>query len=931
MLKIHSEMSLPVLNSNCLGIRMNNDDAVTDVIKNIKSKNQNLSTGEINQLTDILNKNSKVFSDKPGLIKGFEAKINLSNKEPFIGKSYPIPYHKKKEVQKEIESLLENGIISRSDSPYNNSLVAVSKKDGSTRVCLDSRRLNKYIINDCERTERIENILQRFSGTKYLSTIDLTQGFLQLSLNKESRKYVSFVFNGNNYSYNRLPFGLKISSSMFIKAMTHVFGTDYDDFLVMYIDDLLIFSQSFEEHVRHIDLVLNRLKEYGATVKLSKSKFLEPEVNFLGYVISSDGIKMDPEKINKILELKDPRNLKELQSMLGLMNYYRGFHYKYSELTNKFSHLLSSRKRWIWNKTDSDNFNILKKEFLNHVMLGHPNFQKEFFIGTDASDNCVASVLYQLNELGEQKVIMFASRRLLDTERAYSITEKELLALVFACNKFRAYLVGHPKIIVRTDHKALTFLSNCKLTHGRLLRWVLVLQEFNLEIEYIPGKLNVVCDVLSRINDTGMEDKCKNNILVLKNKLELGFKESEIGELLKDFEEAQRQDKAYNNIFEILQDREHENHNKVKTVFRVHNNLLFKNDKEDDEHWRLCIPQSKVVKLVDYAHRKYGHFGGHKIYLTLREYCVFNNMEKTIKNQLKKCMLCQKTKHNNKHQIGTMHSVTAERPLQLVSVDLIGELPVGRFGVKYIFSIVDIFTKHVKLYAVRRATSTALLVKITDYCKQVGKIECILSDNGTQFASQKWYQGLDKLGIKYIHSSVYNPQSNPVERYNKEINRLCRLYCSEKHTKWSDYLHYVEDCLNFTVNGVTEQVPYEIMFGKKGENIFKKLIHFPKINFDYNRILQLVRDKTRDKIKQRKLKFDKKCTAVKYEIGDKVLIKTHFLSDKLGKKIKKFFHLYEGPYVIVGIKMDNAYVLEDLATREIKGTYNVRQLRKLIE
>lgn len=911
-------------------VNLEQDDKIGNLLEEIAERNPEVSDRDLSRLNDILNENKSVFSDKPGLIRGFEAKINLTNPDPFVGKSYPIPFNKRREVQQEINNLIKNDILEKSDSPYNNSLVAVTKKDGSTRICIDSRRINRYIVGDCERTEKIEVILQRFAGTKYMTSIDLTQGFLQVKLNKDSRKYVSFVFQGMNLAYKRLPFGLKTSSAIFIKAMSHIFKSDFDHFLICYVDDLIIFSPTLNEHLTHIQLILNRLREYGATVKLSKSQFLRSEVNFLGYIISTEGIKMDPEKVEKIANVKEPRNLKELQSILGMMNYYRCFHKKFSELTSGFGHLLSNKNKWKWGKHESELFVRLKKEFLKSVVLTHPDFDKEFYIGTDASDLAVAATLSQRGNDGELRVIMFASRKLMEAEKAYSITEKELLAIIFACNKFRAYLIGHPKVIVQTDHKALTFLTNCRLTHGRLLRWVLILQEFNLDIQFIPGKENVVCDLLSRINDEGIENKDKNLLKVMKSRIKLDYTDRELKEIIKDLKECQLNDTRLGEIYRAIEDDRNDVQN-LKRTFCLHDGLLFQNSKDDDENWRVCIPQNKIHSLVDFTHRKYGHFGGHKIYLILREFCVFKQMEKVIKGQLKKCEVCQKTKHSNQRQVGNLLSVTAEEPLQLVSIDLIGELPSSEFGTRHILSMVDIFSKYVKLYAIRTANTVTILRKIQNYEQNIGKIQCILSDHGTQFTSKKWYSGLDELDIKYIHSSVYSPQCNPIERYNREINRLCRLYCSEKHTKWAEYLPQVEYCLNYSINSVTEQAPYTLMFGKKCEGILDKLLSFPAKQYDHDKIVILTRERVKNKLQKRKTNFNKKIKAMSFEVGNKVLVRTHYLSDKLGKKIKKYFQLYEGPYVVTKIKCENAYEVEDPITGKIRGVYNVRQLKKFHE
>jgi len=344
---------------------------------------------------------------------------------------------------------------------------------------MDSRKLNQHIVNDCQKTQPIDDILQKFSGKKYLTTLDLTQGFLQVEVEEASRKYLAFTFNGNNYQFKRLPFGTCVSTPLFIKAMNQVLGPEVADFVTGYVDDILITSSTCEEHLKQIEIVLKKFEENGVTVKIKKSEFFRKEVKFLGYIITDQGIKVDEEKIEKILQFKTPRNLKKLQSFLGLCNYYRKFKVKYSDLTGRFAPVLSSKSVWKWGQQEQENFENIKRNFVKSVMLKHPDFEKPFYLSTDASDISVSAVLYQKDNEDDDAVICFGSRTLLTTERAYSVTEKELLAVVFACRKFRTYLIGHPRVIVQSDHRALSFLKTCRLTHGKLLRWVLVLQEFN--------------------------------------------------------------------------------------------------------------------------------------------------------------------------------------------------------------------------------------------------------------------------------------------------------------------------------------------------------------------------------------------------------------------------------------------------------------------
>jgi len=789
--------------------------------------------------------------------------------------------------------------------------------------------LNKCLEDDCQRTIPIDDLLQRFGDRKFLTSLDLSQGFLQVKMSPEARKYLAFIFEGQNYQFTRLPFGTKQSTSIFTKAVREVLGHEFDDFVSCYVDDVLIASRTLEEHLQHIERVLRRFREKGVTVKLKKSEFIRDEVKFLGYVLGTGGIRVDEERIERIKEFKEPRNKKELLSFLGLCNYYRKFRDKYSELTAKFGDILSGKKEWRWNEEHKKTFEKIKEEFLKVIVLKHPDFSKEFYINTDASNLSVSAVLAQLDEEGEERVICFASRVLTKVEKAYSITEKELLAVVFACKKFRSYLIGHPKIIIRTDHKALSFLGTCKLTHGRMLRWSLLLQEFNLEIRYIPGKQNVPADVLSRT--AGEEEQVSKNehlIKVLRTRKDMRREADDLEKLMPKWRKALQEDGKWKAIMKILK-KEDPDRGNIGKLFMEQDGFLFKRKDKEDEYWRLCVPEGIIDELVGCYHVKYGHIGGQRVYDILKDYCIFKGMQKRVKTLLKKCDLCQKAKHDTKKAVGELHPIIPKAPKEIVAVDLIGELPTGKRGMKYLFVVVDTFTKYVKLYPVKRANAKVLSDKITQqYIPLVGDIKSILSDRGTQFTSKLWQNEMKKRGIMPIHSSVYHPQSNPTERTNKEIGKICRMMCHEKHTRWTDIVQLVEDCLNLSKHGTTEEIPFEMMFGERVKDMLERVVTFPMTrSFDHKKKLELVAERLKSKAEKRKNKHDRGHRFVKYQVGDLVLVRTHHLSDLLGKKIKKFFLLYEGPYRVKEIKMENAYVLVDETNNE-KGTYNTTQLKK---
>lgn len=894
--------------------------------------NSNISDPIIfEKLSQTLLNNQAVFSDEPGLIKGFTAKLNVKTDKPFVGKSYGVPYSKREEVAKELERMQATDLIEQSSSPYTNPLVCVIKKDGSIRLCLDSRKLNSCLEADNQGPELTDEIFQKFVGKKFYTSLDLAAGFLQVNLDPESRKYVAFTFGGRNFNYKRLPFGTSVSTALFVKAMCHVFGPEYRDFLTIYVDDILITSNTAEEHVDHINQVLSRLRECGATVKLKKSEFFRSEVKFLGFILGAEGLREDPDKIKKIQDFPEPKNLKELQSFLGMANYYRRFHNKYAELTAQLSHVMSSKKQWKWGEEERKIFQDIKSKFLECVMLKHPDWTKPLYLNTDASKISISAILFQYDDEGNEQVISFACRSLNPCETRYSITELELLSIVYACKKLRIYLIGHHTNIVKTDHKALTFLRNCKLTYGRLFRWSLFLQEYNLQIEFIPGKENIAADVLSRVSDADFEKAKEDNcIKVYRNQFNSNYDKKQLKGIFKDLGVKQISDEFYGPIVNTLKDTDvvagkiHDNYTLYKEI------LFLRKQNDPDNIYRVCIPEVIKHDLINLIHLKYGHAGGRKVYLILREVCVFPRMEKDIVNFLKRCDLCQKAKHDNKKAVGLLQPVIARKIGELVAIDLIGELPIGRFGNKYILSIIDVFSKFVQLFPLRKATTRTIINKITKGSfLMLKEIKAVLTDHGSQFTSHTWYDKLQELGIKTLHTSVYHPGSNPVERCNKEIGKIIRMYCYDKHTRWVETLGFIEDCLNHSVHCTTEQKPHEIFFGRPLVSFIDELIDFPtKRNFDHDKKIVLVRQNLLSKAEKRKLNHDKKIKPVTYNVGDLVLVKSHELSNKIDKKIKKFFLLYYGPFVVTEVKMTNAYRLRELNNDRCVGVFNTNQLKR---
>lgn len=426
-------------------------------------------------------------------------KIRTVDEEPVYSKSYRYPYHLKTEIQSQIQKLLDNKIIRPSISPYSSPVWIVPKKlDASGkrkwRLVIDYRKLNEKTIEDKYPLPRIEEILDNLGKCVYFTTLDLAQGFHQIEMSAESIEKTAFSVNNGHFEYVRMPFGLRNAPSTFQRVMDNVLREYLHKFCFVYMDDVVIFSKSLHEHMVHLKLIFNKIKEFNLKVQLDKSEFLCKEVAFLGHVITPEGIKPNPSKIEAIQKYTLPKTVKEIKAFLGLVGYYRRFIQNFAKIVAPFTKCLKKNAKIDPNDPEYNNAFFTCKELItNAPVLIYPDFTKTFHLTTDASNIALGSVLSQNNH-----PIAFYSRTLNSAERNYSTIEKELLSIVESTKHFRPYLFGR-KFIIETDHKPLVWLYSLKDPVSRLTKWRLRLDEFEFQVQYKKGKDNVVADALSRI------------------------------------------------------------------------------------------------------------------------------------------------------------------------------------------------------------------------------------------------------------------------------------------------------------------------------------------------------------------------------------------------------------------------------------------------
>lgn len=386
----------------------------------------------------------------------------------------------------ELQEMEKAGIIEPSESEWSAPMVIVKKKDGSVRICIDYRRLNQVTKFDAYPMPRIDSILDSIGVAQFITTLDLAKGYWQVPMSPEDREKTAFTSPKGLYQFAVMPFGLSGAPATFQRLMDSILrGTE--DFTGVYIDDVVIHSATWKEHLEHIEVIFQKLKEAGLTVKMSKCTFAEKECTYLGHRIGQGGVKPEESKVNAIKNMARPKTKKEVRSFLGMSGYYRRFIGNYSEKAEPLTELT---KKGIpdqvpWTEREENAFQKLKQSLTNATVMRNPDLRKTFTLQTDASG--VGAVLSQDNELGIDQPIAYYSRKLLPREKNYSTVEQECLAIKLAVKHFEIYLMGKP-FIIQTDHRALQWLYKFKEKNSRLTRWSLELQPYQFRVEHRKGK-----------------------------------------------------------------------------------------------------------------------------------------------------------------------------------------------------------------------------------------------------------------------------------------------------------------------------------------------------------------------------------------------------------------------------------------------------------
>ena len=469
----------------------------SQILNDLGTKLSHLPSVQRKELAEVITQYREVFPDVPSKTTLIEHDVDVGDSAPIKQHPYRVSPMKKELLDKEVQYMLKNDIIEESQSNWSSPCILVPKHDGRFRFCTDFRKVNDKTKSDSFPIPRIADCIDQIGNAKFVSTFDMPKGYWQLPLTQRARKISAFVTPSGLYQYKVMPFGMKNAPATF-QRMVNKLVRDIDG-CEGYIDDVVIFSDNWSDHIRQIERFFQIMREAKLTINLMKSKFGKATVKYLGHIVGQGQVRPLDAKIQTIVKYPIPTSRKELARFLGMAGYYRNFCLNFSDIAAPLTNLLSKKVKFVWTDDCQLAFDKVKLLLQKSPVLKSPDYEKPFKLIIDSSDVGTGSVLVQEASDGLDHPVSYFSKKFLKYQKNYSVVEKETLGLVLALEHFDVYLGSTPfKIKVYTDHNPLTFLKTMKNKNQRLVRWSLALQEYNLEIQHIPGSENVVADALSR-------------------------------------------------------------------------------------------------------------------------------------------------------------------------------------------------------------------------------------------------------------------------------------------------------------------------------------------------------------------------------------------------------------------------------------------------
>lgn len=682
----------------------------------VETHGAGLDAKEREQFYELLLTYSDVFassSDDLGRTAKLGHTIHTGDATPVRQPVRRIPPYRRQEVRTLLDEMLKKEVIQPSTSPWASPIVLVKKKDGTTRFCVDYRKLNDVTRKDAYPLPRIDATLDTLAGSKWFSTLDLLSGYWQVEMAESDRPKTAFCTTEGLFEFKVMPFGLCNAPATFQRLMDLVLAGLQWSHCLVYLDDVIVLGRTFEDHLHNLQAVFHRFREAGLKLKLPKCAFFQSKVQYLGHIISEEGVAPDPAKIQKVVSWPTPTSTREVQQFLGFASYYRRFIRDFARVAKPLHRLTERTKSFLWTADCQSAFEELRHRLSTAPVLAHPDFSRAFILDTDASNTGIGAVLSQIDEGGAERAVAYGSRLLSKPERRYCVTRRELLAVVYFTRQFRPYLAGR-HFILRTDHGSLAWLRNFKEPEGQLARWLERLQEFDFEIEHRRGRKHTNADALSRLpcHQCGRESHDTEQMVVAATvMLPLDCPPQ-------DLRQAQLEDATMGSVLKAKEAGRKPTTDQVKSLgpasrrlfqlwdqLTVRNGLLWRQYEGAEDHeatLQLVVPKARQAEVLKDLHDGVlaGHLGVEKMLARLKERFYWPGHFNDVQDWCRNCAICTSRKTPAPKARAPLQSIKTGYPLQMVATDILGPFPESPAGNNYILVVADYFTRWAEAYAI---------------------------------------------------------------------------------------------------------------------------------------------------------------------------------------------------------------------------------------
>ena len=911
-----------------------------------------------NKYTDIFSRSSEDIGHTPLL----KMDIDTGDSPPVCQRPYSLPLKHVEWVTKELEILEKAGVISRSVSPWASPIVIVPKKSEPgepprRRMCVDYRVLNSLLppVNKAHSKAKgiltlvplpkIDEIYAQLKGSKVYSAIDMRSGYFHLGLSNDAKPKTAFVPGGPHgakYEFNRCPFGLSQAPAYFqrlihevLKGITFAFG---------YLDDILIFSPDNKTHLEHLEVVFQRLREADLKLKASKCNFFKKHIQYLGHLVSGEGIEPLPEKLEAVRKMPPPTTPKEVRQFLGLVGYYRKFVPKFADIARPLTNLTKLDIPYEWTTRCQEAFEFLKEMLLKEPILKYPDPSKPYTLFTDASKFAWACVLTQEYEHefdGKKRKILhpitYMSGLFKGSQVNWATLTKEAYAIYVSVKKLDHY-IQDAEVTLRSDHLPLKSFLQKNTLNTKVNNWAIDITSRcrNIQFEYIKGIKNTLADTMSRLIEITPEieqepeppgqefgydifetlepiETTTHYINELKEEIQIK-QEAIPDDLLpivdlteSQLEDIQMKDKFIKNIVNRLVAKQQPE----GKPYYLEGKLLKKYIYDNKQRFEVTVVSPNCAPLLlNLAHDQLGHNGTARTYMLLKRTYYWKGMKTDISNYVKQCKLCQKqnilpVKYVSGHFSAPM------APMEFISMDLIGDFTPSSKGNKYALTVICMLTGYTFCIPIpSKKASDVITAYIDNVYSKFGGSKKILSDNGTEFKNQLFEKIAKELGVEFkCYTAPYHPQSNGrIEGFHHFLKS-----CMTKHIsttmEWDQVVHLATAAYNFFPNEHSKESPFFLMFGRDPRVPLNTLLT-PKIRYmgteenilsleALQRIYHLVAENL--KIAKERLHKNQQAYPTKLKTEDMVMIKTHAEG--------QFQPIYKGYYRIVSFKGNQVQVI----------------------